>query len=78
MNKLPVLERARRAGVQIGQRFGLWTVESFWDGGLHLMAECVCECDRHRDVNVWALTSGKSSGCTHCRGHNKGVRNGTV
>ncbi len=53
-----------------GQKFGHWTVLSKGQvKGCHIMWLCECDCENHtqREVDGWALKSGKSTscGCSH-------------
>lgn len=55
---------AERVAGLLGRRFGLWRVVG--SGESFDVVACVCECKVRRDVRIWNLEAGGSSGCHSC------------
>lgn len=50
--------------VNVGDKFGEWTVISKVEGD-NTKVHCKCSCGKERDVNMYTLLDGRSTGCGH-------------
>lgn len=62
IDKSKLLDRGKKFGIYLGQRFGEWEVIGDVED---YKVPCICSCGKSRSINIYMLKSGESTSCGH-------------